>query len=151
MRKVPAFFLCLLLLFGLVSGAAAQSVPCPRAGLTLTVPDSWKVVPLNASDDPDLCLLLSGKDISLSVYVSEAAGAFPDAFQVFTGDETASGTVTLGGREMTYVAGKNSDGDYQIYTWIDRKSQVQFWFVITAKPKTAQKTIDEVMNTLKFE
>ena len=151
MRRFLAFLLCVILLLGAVSCAWAQTVSCPEAHLVLTVPDSWKVVPLNASDDPDLCLLLSGKDISLSVYVSEAAGAFPDAFQVFTGDETASGTVTLGGREMTYVAGKNSDGDYQIYTWIDRKSQVQFWFVVTAKPKTAQKTIDEIMNSLKFD
>jgi len=150
-RKLPAFFLCVLLIFSLVSGAAAQSVPCPQARLTLTVPDSWKVVPLKSSDDPDLCLLLSGKGISLSVYVSDASGSFPDAFQVFTGDETDSGTVTLGGREMFYIAGKNEDGDYRIYTWVDRKSQVQFWFVVTAKPKTAQKTIDEIMNSLKFD
>ena len=151
MRKVPVFFLCVLLLFGLVSGAAAQSVPCPEAGLTLTVPDSWKIVPLKSSDDPDLCLLLSGKGISLSVYVSDASNAFPDAFQVFTGDETDSGTVTLGGREMTYVAGKNDDGDYRIYTWIDRKSQVQFWFVVTSQQKTNKKTIDEIMKSLKFD
>ena len=151
MRKVSAAFLCAVLLVFAVSCASAQIVSCPEAHLSMTVPDSWTVVPLYNSGDPDLCLLLQDENISLSVYVSEAAGAFPDAFQVFTGDETASGTVTLGGREMTYVAGKNSDGDYQIYTWIDRKSQVQLWFVITAKPKTAQKTIDEIMNTLKFE
>ena len=151
MRKFPVLLLCAVLLCSLVSCAAAQSVPCPEAGLVLTVPDSWKVVPLSPSDDPDLRLLLEGKEISLSVYVADAGSLLPDAFQVFTGDETDSGTVVLGGREMTYVAGKNDDGDYRIYTWTDRRNQVQLWFVITARLKASRKTVDEIMNSLKFE
>ena len=108
MRKVPAAFLCAVLLVCAVSGASAQVVSCPDAHLSMTVPDSWTVVPLYNSGDPDLCLLLQDENISLSVYVSDAGGLLPDAFEVFTGDETESGTVVFGGVEMTYVAGQTA-------------------------------------------
>ena len=110
MRKVPAAFQCAVLLVCEVSGASAQVVSCPEAHLSMTVPDSWTVVPLYDAGDPDLCLLLEDEDISLSVYVSDAGGLLPDAFEVFTGEETESGTVVFGGVEMTYVAGQSSDG-----------------------------------------
>ena len=151
MRKVPAAFLCAVLLVCAVSGASAQVVSCPEAHLSMTVPDSWTVVPLYNSGDPDLCLLLQDEDISLSVYVSDAGGLLPDTFEVFTGDETESGTVVLGGVEMSYVAGKSSEGNYRIYTWLDRRNQVQFYFLITANQKASRKTIDRVMNSLEFE
>ena len=151
MRKVLAAFLCAVLLLCAVSAASAQVVSCPEAHLSMTVPDSWTVVPLYNSGDPDLCLLLQDEDISLSVYVSDAAGLLPYAFEVFTGDETESGTVVLGGVEMAYVAGKSSEGNYRIYTWVDRRSQVQFYFLITANQKASRKTIDRVMNSLDFE
>ena len=151
MRKVPAAFLCAVLLVCTVSCASAQVVSCPEAHLSMTVPDSWTVVPLSGSGDPDLCLLLQDDNISLSVYVSDAGGLLPDAFEVFTGDETESGTVVFGGVEMTYVAGQSSDGNYRIYTWTDRRNQVQFWFLVTANRNASRKTIDRVMNSLEFE
>ena len=52
---------------------------------------------------------------------------------------------------MTYVAGQSSDGNYRIYTWTDRRNQVQFWFLVTANQKASRKTIDRVMNSLEFE
>ena len=67
MRKVPAAFLCAVLLVCTVSCASAQVVSCPEAHLSMTVPDSWTVVPLSGSGDPDLCLLLQDNNISLSV------------------------------------------------------------------------------------
>ncbi len=150
-RKCLVLLLCAVLLTGLVSCALAQSVPCPEAHLTLTVPDSWKLVPLTPADDPDLCLSLKDKNISLSVYVVDAGGLLPDAFQVFTGDETESGTVTFGKKEMSFVAGNNDDGDYRIYTWLDRRNQVQFYFLITGHQKASRKTIEEIMKSLDFD
>ena len=64
-------------------------------------------------------------DLTLSVYVSDANGFLPDAFQVFVGDETESGTDLFSGTEMTYVAGNCAEGEYRIYTWVDRKNQIQ--------------------------
>lgn len=151
MRRFLAFLLCVILLLGAVSCAWAQTVSCPEAHLVLTVPDSWKVLPLLGTDDPELRLLLDGKDLSLSVYVAENGGLAPDAFALFTGDETESGTVRLDGVEMAYVAGKNSDGDYRIYTWTDRRSQVQMYFLITARLKSSRQTIDEIMDSLRFD
>ena len=151
MRKVSSAFLGAILLACAVSCVSAQVVSCPEAHLSLTVPDSWTAVPLYDAGDPDLCLLLEDEDISLSVYVSDAGGLLPDAFEVFTGEETESGTVVFGGVEMTYVAGQSSDGNYRIYTWTDRRNQVQFWFLVTANRNASRKTIDRVMNSLEFE
>lgn len=151
MRKVLTAFLCVTLLACAVSFASAQVISCPEAHLSMTVPDSWTVVPLYGAGDPDLCLLLEDDDISLSVYVSDAGGLLPDSFEVFTGDETESGTVILSGVEMTYIAGKSSDGSYTIYTWLDRRNQVQFYFLVTANQKASRKTIDRIMNSLEFE
>ena len=151
MRKLRAALCCVLLLVCVFSCAFAQEIYCPEARLTLTVPDSWTSIPLRDNDDPDLCLLLESDDVTLSVYVADAGGLLPDAFEVFTGDETESGTVILGGKEMTYVVGKSSDGDYRIYTWLDRRNQVQFYFLVTAHLKNSRKTIDEIMDSLVFE
>ena len=61
MRRCLASFICVLLLAGAVSFAQAQSISCPEANVILTVPDSWTAVPLSASGDPDLRLLLDGE------------------------------------------------------------------------------------------
>ena len=151
MRKVPAAFLCVLLIVCAAACASAQVVSCPEAHLLLTVPDSWTAVPLYDAGDPDLCLLLEDEDISLSVYVSDAGGFMPDAFEIFTGDETESGTVVLGGVEMTYIEGNSRDGSYTVYTWLDRSNQVQFYFLVTANRKASRKTIDRVMKSIRFE
>ena len=151
MRRFLAFLLCVILLLGAVSCAWAQTVSCPEAHLVLTVPDSWKVLPLLGTDDPELRLLLDGKDLSLSVYVAENGGLAPDAFALFTGDETESGTVVLGGVEMAYIEGNSRDGSYTVYTWLDRTNQVQFYFLVTANRKASRKIIDSVMNSIRFE
>ena len=150
MRKFAAL-LCGTLLLCTFSCASAQVVSCPEAHLLLTVPDSWRTVPLSASDDPDLCLLLEDKGLSLSVYVADAGGLVPDAFELFTGDETESGTVVLGGMEMEYVAGESHEGYYRIYTWLDRRNQVQMYFLVTSSRKSSEKTIDEIMSSLVFK
>ena len=151
MRKSMAVLLCCILLVGSVSCAAAQSVSCPEAHLILTFPDSWPSVPLYDSGEPDLCLLLKSSDQTLSVYVSDAGGLTPGAFEVFTGDETDSGTVVFSGVEMDYVAGENADGNYRIYTWLDERNQVQLYFLITGDLTSSRKVIKRIMNSLEFE
>ena len=151
MRKCLSFLLCALLLCGLASCAIAQTVSCPEAHITLTVPDSWEVVPLTEADDPELCLLLDSKDLTLAVYVSDARGTVPDAFQVFTEDDTVSSDIVINGMEMTLVAGKTDDGEYRIYTWLDRRNQVEMYFLVTGKSRAAREVMDDVMEDLVFE
>jgi len=150
-RKTLLFVLCLLAVLVLSVSACAQTVPCPEARIILTVPDTWTAVPRTDQDDPDLCLLLEGKDLTLYVYASDAGGFLPDAFQVFTGDETESSVVTLSGMEMTCVAGRSAEGDYRIYTWEDRRNQVQMYFLIISRPDASRKAIDDIMNSIVFE
>ena len=151
MRKCCVALLCVLILSALVSCSLAQTVPCPEARVTLTVPDTWTIIPLAGRADPDLCLLLESKDVSLSVYAADTGGLVPESFQVFTGDETEHFTVTVSGVEMTCVAGTNDEGEYRIYTWLDRRSQIQFWFLITGHPEASRRMIEEIMDTLIFE
>ena len=150
MRKALSILLCLFIAAGLVSVACAQTVSCPEARLTLTVPDGWKIVPRSDMDDPELCLHLESGDISLCVYAADTGGFVPD-FQIFTGDETESAVVTRSGRQMNYVAGSGADGNYRIYTWQDRRSQVQLYFVIVSHPEASRKTVDRIMDSLVFE
>lgn len=151
MRKWHVMLLCLLLLCSIVSCSQAMSVSCLEAHLVLTVPDSWRNVPLSSADDPDLYLLLEGDGVSLSVYIADAGGLLPGAFQVFTGDETDSGTVTVNGVGLSYVAGENSDGAYWIYTWVDRRNQVQMYFLVTGNRQAARSVINGIVSTLRFE
>lgn len=151
MRRFVLILLCVILAAGSVSCALAQSVPCPDAHLILTVPDSWILIPFPDTEDPDLRLHLEGDDISLSLYVADANGLMPDAFQVLVGDETESGDILVGDVEISYVAGESADGEYRIYTWVDRRNQVQMYFLITGRSKTARQTIEEIIQTLVFE
>ena len=151
MRKRLTPLCCAFLLCCSASGALALTVPCPEAHLTLTVPDSWTLVPLEEKDDPGLCLLLETGEISLSVYIDETGGLLPDTFQVFTGDETETSVVHYGGVEMTCVAGRNDDGTYRIYTWLDEKDQVQFWFLITGSSGSGRGIIEDIMGSIQFD
>ena len=150
MRKPRLFLLCLFLSVCLVSGALAQEVSCPAAHLILSVPDPWTVVPLSAADDPDLCLLLEGKEMTLAVYVTDVNGVLPDSFEVLLGNETESGTDVRSGKTMDYVAGTSEEGDYRIYTWLDERNQVQLYFLIYGQPQAALKTIGEIMDSIEF-
>ncbi len=151
MRKFPAALCCVLLLVCLFSCALAQTVPCPEAHLVLTVPDSWTIVPLTDQDDPGLCLLLESGDLTLSVYIDDTGGLLPDSFQVFTGNDTESTIVHYGGVEMTCVAGESDEGSYRIYTWLDERDQVQFYFLITGGSKAGRGLIEDIMGSIQFD
>lgn len=150
MRKAFLFLLCLLPVISFSSVAMAQEIACPDAGLVLSVPDAWREVPLTGADDPELRLRLDGGAVSLYLYVSDSGDLLPDAFQVFLGDETESSVVTLSGRRMALVAGSGAEGDYRIYTWQDRRRQVQLYFLIVSRPDASRKTIDGIMDSIAF-
>ena len=151
MRKTLSFLLCVILLSCMAACAYAQTVPCPEAHLILTVPDDWRLVPLTGKSDPGLCLLLENGDLTLSVYIDDTDGLLPDSFQVFTGGDTESTTVTYSGVRMTCVAGTSDEGDYRIYTWLDRRDQVQFYFLITGSSRSSRGLIEDIMGSIVFE
>lgn len=151
MRKLTAALCCVLLLVCVLSCALAQTVPCPEAHLSLTVPDDWKIVPVSEKDDPGLCLLLENGDITLSVYIDDTGGLLPDSFQVFTGDDTESTLVNYGGVQMTCVAGESDEGSYRIYTWLDERDQVQFYFLITGSFRAGRSLIEDIMGSIQFD
>ena len=151
MRKRLSVLLCVFLFSCMVTGALAQSISCPEAHLVLTVPDDWNRGSLSGKDDPGLCLLVGNRDLTLSVYIDDTGGLLPDSFQVFTGDDTESFSVVLSGMQMTCVAGKSSEGNYRIYTWLDRRNQVQFYFLITGNTGASRSLIDEIMNSIEWK
>ena len=148
MRRSCAAVLCAILFSCIFTCASAQTVSCPEARLSLTVPDSWVSVPLTGQDDPDLRLLLDGGDLTLSVYTADSGS---DTFQVFTGDETESYSLVLSGVKADCVAGRNAEGYYRIYTWLDKRTQVQFYFLVTGPEAAARDVIDEIMSSLLFD
>lgn len=151
MRKKLFVLLCAGLFACMASCACAQTVSCPEAHLSFNVPDSWRPVPLEGKADPGLCLLLESEGLSLSVYVDDAGGFLPDAFQILTGGDTESKSVTYGGVKMTCVAGTGSEGDYRIYTWVDEQDQVQFYFLITGTARSARGLIEDIMGSIEFD
>lgn len=151
MRKKLSAVLLVLLLLCLAPGALAQTVPCPRAHLSLTVPEDWVLVPLDGTEDPGLCLLLENGDMNLSVYIDSADGLLQDSFQVLTGDDRESTEVSYAGVRMTCVSGESEEGAYRIYTWLDESSQVQFYFLITGTPRSARGLIEDIMGSIVFD
>ena len=151
MRTFRKFFLCMLLALCLSSCALAQTVSCPEAHLVLSVPDPWTVIPLTAADDPDLRLLLEGDGVTLALYVTDVNGVLPDSFQVYLGNETDSGTDLRSGKQMDYVAGTATEGDYRIYTWLDQRNQVQLYFLVSGRSDAASPVIDAIMDSIAFD
>ena len=92
------------------SPALAQRKPCPVGGFSLDLPDSFTEQPLSG-EAPDLCFYWKSDRLSIQAYVlylGEVAGS--DLFQVLTGSETDSGTVSLGGVNMLYASGVDAGG-----------------------------------------
>ena len=154
-RRLSMFFLCLLCLVWMAFPAvslASQSVTCPEAGLILTVPDDFEVVPLSPEDDPDLRLLLESKRLSVSVYVSFVGSAMTDPQSwVLTGDETDTGVRKLAGKKLVYVSG-NSDGEsYYTCFWLCRGSGASLDFRwIEKNAKKAKKTVEEILSSIEW-
>ena len=52
---------------------------------------------------------------------------------------------------MTCVAGESDEGSYRIYTWLDERDQVQFYFLITGGSKAGRGLIEDIMGSIQFD
>lgn len=148
MRKLPAFWLALLVLFGCAS-ASAQTVSCPAGGFAVTVPDRFAEIPLTAYDDPDLALHLSDGVVNLAVYVSFAGS--DNSFQVLTGNEIEYGPVNINGMDMFYARGVDEQGSWITYSWMRLTDSVTVYFVWFGNDNATLALIGEIMNSIVFD
>ena len=148
MKKLFAVLLVLFLAAG-ITCASAQTVSCAPAGFSLTLPDSFAPVPRSSSDDRDLVLHFSDGGLDLTVYVSFAGSGNP--FQVLTGDETDFGPVRIGGTDMFYTRGQDSQGSWISYSWMHSPDAVALYFVWNGNDQAALRLIGEIMESVVFD
>jgi len=148
-KRWVSCLLCLLLLALPVLALASQSYTCPEAGLTLTLPDDFELITLTQEDDPDLCLLLESKKMSVSVYVSFVGSAVTDPQSwLLTGDETDTGTRKIAGKKVDYVSG-NADGtSYYTCFWLYQGSGASLDFRWTGKQ--GKKILKEILSSIEW-
>ncbi len=148
MKKV---FFSLLLVVCLLSAASgfAQTVSCPDAGVTLTIPDSFNEIPHLPMDDRNLVLRYSDGSVDLAVYVSFAGSYNP--FMILTGDETDFGSVTINGMDMQYVRGNDGYSPYITYSWMRADNAVTLCFVWSGSDDTALRLINDIIYSAVFD
>ena len=133
-----------------VLAAAEQSVSCPEAGILLAVPDSFTLAPL-PEEDPDLCLLLESRKMTVWLYVTFVGNVSSDSLpQVLTGDETDMGVRLLSGREVQYIAGTGEDFSYYTCCWMNGRDGVTLDFHYTGKTSKAMPVIEEILASLEW-
>ncbi len=133
------------------STALAGRKPCPVGGFSLNLPDSFTEQPLSG-EAPDLCFYWKSDKLSIQAYVlylGEVAGS--DLFQVLTGSETESGTVSLAGVNMLYASGVDALGAYRLYSWMDRGNNVTLYFYYKEGDASAPGIINDIMGTISFD
>ena len=150
MKRFAALMIFLVLVLAL-SIALAQRVECPVGGFSVTMPDHFAEQPLDAGA-PDLCFYWKGKKLTVQAYVTEMGEySFSDLFQVMTGNETESMSVTVNRMNMYYCAGTDSGGAYVMYSWADRGNYVAMYFYYPENDPTVLKTVDSIMNSIAFD
>lgn len=147
MKRLLASLLFLSCLLCTVSGLA-QTVDCPSAGFTLTIPDTFNEIPHLPMDDQNLVLRYSDGTVDLAVYVSYAGANSP--FMVLTGDEIEYGPVVINGMDMQYARGKDEYGPYATYSWLRAQDAVTLCFVWSGKDDAALALIDDIMSSIIF-
>ena len=147
MKRLTGLLLVLLLVFSL-SAALAQRVECPVGGFSVTLPDHFVEVPV--SPGSDLCFYWHGNKLTVQSYAIYQ-GEVTETFEVLTGNETDSGTDLRSGKQMDYVAGTATEGDYRIYTWLDQRNQVQLYFLVSGRSDAASPVIDAIMDSIAFD
>ncbi len=147
MKKLIASLLFLSCLFCAISGFA-QTVECPSAGITLTLPDRFYEIAHLPMDDPNLVLRYTDNEIDLAVYVSYAGSG--SSFMILTGNEVEYGPVTINGMNMQYARGIDEFGPYATYSWMHAQDNVTLSFVWTGDDAAALSVIDDIMNSITF-
>jgi len=145
-KKYVALLLASLLLFAAIP-ALAQEVSCPAGGFTLTLPDSFSAVsPL--PQDQDLVFAWQGGGISVQGYATAMSGKvrFNDLYQILTGQETESGSLTIRGVDMLYARGSDQRGPYSLYIWMHKNVRVELYFYYQSRSDLLD--IDEMIHSL---
>ena len=149
MKRIAGLILVMVLVFSL-SSALAQRISCPDGGFTVTLPDHF--VAESTGGDPELCFYWHGSKLTVQAYASplgEVAGS--DLFQVLTGSETESGTVSVNGMNMLYTRAEDSSEISICYSWMDRGNNVTLYFFYSASDPSVQKTVDSIISSIAFD
>ena len=150
MKRIAALLIMLALLFSL-SSALAQRVSCSVGGFSLTLPNHFTEESPDPAD-PELCFFWHGSKLTVQAYASplgEVAGS--DLFQVLTGSETESGTVSVNGMNMLYTRAEDSSEISICYSWMDRGNNVTLYFFYSASDPSVQKTVDSIISSIAFD
>lgn len=117
----------------------------------MEVPDDFLELPISDQDDPDLKLLLENSDMTISVYVSYSSGGGADVlFQVFSGNETESGSVPVGSRDASYVIWNEDSAACFLYTLTDQMNQIQLYFNSVGRPDLAREVVSSIIQSITF-
>ncbi|MBO7661810.1 MAG: hypothetical protein J6U01_00385 [Clostridia bacterium] len=146
MKKIIALLLASLMLCAAIP-ALAQEISCPPGGFSLTVPDSFSPVsPM--PQDQDLVFAWQGGGISLHGYATAMSGKvrFNDLYQILTGQETESGSLTIRGVDMLYARGSDQRGPYALYIWMHKNVRVELYFYYQSRNDLLD--IDEMIHSL---
>ena len=150
MKKMTALILIVLLVFLSCSAALAQRADCPVGGFSLILPDQFQEGPLDPARNPELCFYWHTQDNTCSIeayayYMGEVA--FSDLFQVLDGKEQESGEKIINGMRMLYARTDSS----AVYTWMDRGTNVNLYFVIHSNDSSLWSMVDSIINTISFD
>lgn len=146
-RRSSALLLAALLVLSL-SSALAQDAFCETGGFTLTLPDSFSMIPPQPADDPELCFNWRSGNITLQGYAVPMGkkAKLKDLFQVLSEDVTDYGTLTINRQDMLYARGKDDYGSYYQYSWLHNGTRIDLYFYYEGKD--AILTIDDIIHSL---
>ncbi len=147
MKRLAGMLLIMVLVL-CASAALAQRVECPVGGFSVKLPDHFVEEPQYY--DSELCFNWHGSKLTVLAYASYQ-GEVAEIPEVFTGNETDSGYVKINGMKMFYTRSE-SGGKIEItYAWMDRGNSVTMEFTYSADDPSVQKTVDSVINSIRFD
>ena len=147
LKKYFALLTAMLLLFS-VAPALAQDAVCETGGFSLTLPDSFSPVPMQPSDDPELCFCWQGGNIIVQGFAVQMGKKvkLKDLFQILTEDVTEYGTLTINGKDMLYACGRDDYGPYYQYSWLNKGTRIDLYFYYEGKDPSS--TVREIIHSL---
>ena len=78
-------------------------------------------------------------------------GEVSETFEVLTGNETASGYVTINGMKMLYTRSETPGSIDITYTWMDRGNSVTLEFTYSPDDPSVENTVKSIINSIRFD
>ena len=147
MKRLTGLLLVLALVFSL-SAALAERHPCETGGFSVKLPDHFVEEP--GYYGSDLCFYWHGNKLTVLGYVSYQ-GEVSETFEVLTGNETASGYVTINGMKMLYTRSETPGSIDITYTWMDRGNSVTLEFTYSPDDPSVENTVKSIINSIRFD